>query len=137
MAPLVDVVSEKEFESLGEKIKEALLKALQFLKEDDVSVEVSLVDNREMGEINEKTKRADHVPSVLSFTEPGELPQIEGEPRRIGEIYLAPEVVRDKGMDPVHTALHGLLHLLGYTHAERSDTIEMENLEDEIMDHIS
>ncbi len=133
MVLLVDVVSDKGLEDLGVRIKEALLKALQFLGEDDCSVEVSLLGDREMAGI----AGGGHVPTVLSFEEPEQMPEIEGEPRRLGEIYLAPGAIREKGMDPVHVSVHGLLHLLGYTHGKRSDTIEMESLEDEIIENIS
>jgi len=54
----------------------------------------------------------------------------------LGEIFLAPEYVRDHGEDIVFLAVHGLLHLLGYTHDGERDSIKMERKEREIIRRI-
>jgi ssRNA-specific RNase YbeY (16S rRNA maturation enzyme) len=39
-------------------------------------------------------------------------------------------------MNVFKVAIHGLLHLLGYTHKDQNDIIEMETLEDEIFEYL-
>jgi probable rRNA maturation factor len=137
MALLVDVVSKEDFANLANNIEEALLKALHFLGKDNCSVEVCLLDDKEMALVNKKSRGKEGPTTVLSFEEPEEIPRIQGEPYRLGEIYLAPRTIKRKEMDSVRVAIHGLLHLLGYTHKRRSDTMEMERVEDKIWQTLS
>ncbi len=134
MASLVDVVDGGGFGELSGRIEEALLKALDFLGKEGL-VEVSLVTDSEMARINKETRGKEGPTAVLSFEEPEEIPQPEVP--QLGEIYLAPGVIEGRGMDPVKVAIHGLLHLLGYTHERESDTMRMENLEKRIWQILS
>jgi len=132
MAHLIDVVNNGRFENSRKEVKAALLGALQFLGKDDVMVEVSLVSDEQMTQINKESRGQKGSTIVLSFEEPESIPQPEGEPIQLGEIYLAPDTIKREGYKISHLAVHALLHLLGYTHKRRSDTIKMEELEDEI-----
>lgn len=67
--------------------------------------------------------------SVLSFPAERGYPYPPGgksSRRYLGEIYLAPDYARAKGYSLTHLAVHGLLHLHGYTHDAAHDTMEME-----------
>ena len=132
MAYLIDVVNDERFEDSRKEVKAALLGALQFLEKDDVMVEVSLVSDEQMTQINKESRGQKSSTTVLSFEEPECIPQPEGEPVQLGEIYLAPDMIKQGGYKISHLAVHALLHLLGYTHKRRSDTMKMEELEDEI-----
>lgn len=137
MAPLVDIVDNGGFGELSARIQSSLLKALQFLEKDECLVEVSLLDDREMARVNKEVRGKEGSTTVLSFEEPEIIPRPEEELPKLGEIYLAPNTIREKGMDPVRVAIHGLLHLLGYTHKAESDTIRMEKIEDKIWQTLS
>lgn len=70
--------------------------------------------------------------------------------QNLGEVYLCPDFIREQSVKmsfaPVEIAglakqnnelifflIHGLLHLLGYTHGKKSDRINMEKKEKELM----
>jgi len=75
MALLVDVVSKKGFGDLANKIEEALLKALHFLGENNCSVEVCILEDKEMALVNKKSRGKEGSTTVLSFEEPEEIPE--------------------------------------------------------------
>ena len=137
MVYLIDVVNDERFEDSRKEVKAALLGALQFLGKDDAMVEVSLVSDEQMTQINKESRGQKSSTTVLSFEEPECIPQPEGEPVQLGEIYLAPDMIKQGGYKISHLAVHALLHLLGYTHKRRSDTMKMEELEDEIWQTLS
>ena len=132
IAHLIDIVNDGRFEDSRKEVETALLGALQFLGKDDVMVEVSLVSDEQMAQINKESRGQEGSTIVLSFEEPKCIPQPEGEPVQLGEIYLAPDTIKRGGYKISRLAVHALLHLLGYTHKRRSDTIKMEELENEI-----
>ncbi|OGG37418.1 rRNA maturation RNase YbeY, partial [Candidatus Jorgensenbacteria bacterium GWA1_54_12] len=94
-------------------------------------VSVALVSDKEMRRVSNETRGKDEPTTVLSFPETTQFPPEEGY-RALGEIVLAPETITRKGEDIARLAVHGLLHLLGYTHDGESDTMEMERLESEV-----
>jgi len=136
MDRLVEVGDNDKFEDESKKVKEALEEALQFLNKSNVLVEVDFVDEEVMQNINKKTRDKNEPTNILSFENKESFPQPEDNPQRLGEIYLCPEVIKEREEDITFLAIHGLLHLLGYTHDRESDTIKMERLEDKIMKNI-
>jgi ssRNA-specific RNase YbeY (16S rRNA maturation enzyme) len=64
---------------------------------------------------------------VLAFPEVEDFPFPPREKRFLGEIYLN-EVLLRKG-DAFSMLVHGVLHLLGYRHEKKRDTMVMEQLE--------
>lgn len=106
--------------------------ALDFLKKDGVLVEVNLVGNEEMKRLNRKARGKNKVTNVLAFPEPRGFPHPESRLRPLGEIYLAPDQIVKKGEDLGSLAVHGTLHLLGFSHARVSDRMRMERLEEKI-----
>jgi probable rRNA maturation factor len=99
---------------------------------------VLLVDLDYMTELNHRWMGGDGPTDVLAFPMdegsvdhgPGE---IDGEPALLGDIVLCPEVARRQAGAAGHTAIdelhlltvHGVLHLLGYDHAEPDEETEM------------
>lgn len=133
----LDVTSSRpEYRSLQDNILRALEKALNIIKTEPCQVEVSLLDKDEMSELNETYKGKEGPTNVLSFSDPDEMPEIENDFNYLGEIYLCPEVIDEREEDIIYLSVHGLLHLLGYTHKNKSDTIKMEKKEKEIMKQI-
>ena len=65
----------------------------------------------------------------------------EGEPVLLGDVVLCPTVAQQQGIAAGHStddelhllATHGILHLLGYDHAEPAEEREMFSLQDEIV----
>lgn len=124
-------VSEKR----EEEVRRAASFTLRYLlnAKESVSIEINLVSAETMREINKRYRGTDKESTVLSFSEPIEAPILPDTPRPLGEIFLAPILSERKGEDLTHLVIHGVLHLLGYTHDGENDTMEMEVLEDEIV----
>lgn len=116
----------------AKKVKKALLHALDFLKKDNVYLEAFLVEEKDIKQMNKIYRGIDKETSVLSFEEPKGIPHPPNALKFLGEIYLAPRVIKRNNEDISYLAIHGLLHLLGYTHKSKDDTIEMESLEKKI-----
>lgn len=65
--------------------------------------------------------------NVLSFPAPKDFPHPEtGKYQPLGEIYLNPDYIKKRGEDLTFMLVHGLLHLLGYDHKNKSDRMKME-----------
>jgi probable rRNA maturation factor len=104
---------------------------------------VLLVDTEYMAELNHRWMGADGPTDVLAFPMdeasidhgPGESPGVE--PALLGDIVLAPGVAGKQAGTAGHSAadelhlltVHGVLHLLGYDHAEPDEEREMFGLQ--------
>ncbi len=113
-------------------VTEALEQALRFLRAEG-TVSVALVSDAAMRRVNRERRGKDESTTVLSFAE-----RESNAPERsyLGEILLAPDTVRRRGEDVVSLAVHGLLHLLGYTHDGEDDSIEMERTEAKVLQYL-
>lgn len=126
-----------------EEIKKTAETAFAFFKEGDFFLDIYLVDNKEIRRLNKKFRGKDKDTNVLSFKEPEKFPHPEiiekknkkfsGKFKHLGEIYLAPEYIKKHNEDISRLLLHGILHLFGYTHSGKNDTIKMTKWENEIM----
>ena len=108
---------------------------------------VLLVDTEYMAELNHRWMGADGPTDVLAFPMdegsidhgPGESPGVE--PALLGDIVLAPVVAAQQAATAGHTAadelhlltVHGVLHLLGYDHAEPDEEREMFGLQTRLL----
>ncbi|MFH0712395.1 MAG: rRNA maturation RNase YbeY [Candidatus Jorgensenbacteria bacterium] len=120
------------YEKLEKEVKKAARAALDFLGRDEVSVEINLVGDGEIRNLNRKFRGKNKVTNVLSFSEPKDFPHPESRLRFLGEVYLAPDYVRGKGEGLARLAVHGVLHLLGFSHSREGDRMKMEKLEEKI-----
>ena len=100
---------------------------------------VLLVDIEYMTELNHRWMGGDGPTDVLAFpmdessVDHGPSESTGGEPALLGDIVLCPEVAAKQAATAGHGAddelhlltVHGVLHLLGYDHAEPEDEREM------------
>lgn len=102
---------------------------------------VLLVDIDYMTELNHRWMGGDGPTDVLAFPMdegsvdhgPGETAGATGEPALLGDIVLCPEMAAKQAAAAGHTppdelhllTVHGVLHLLGYDHAEPEEEREM------------
>jgi probable rRNA maturation factor len=103
---------------------------------------VVLTNDAEQRRLNRDWRGIDQPTNVLAFPawDPG-APSPAEAPLLLGDIVLAYETVTREARDqrkPVadhfrHLVVHGVLHLLGYDHATRSEAILMETLETSIL----
>lgn len=89
------------------------------------------VRNTKMG----RELRADQHVNVLSFPEKTQFPSLDGV-RSLGEVYLNYDWAEGKTEILVYLLIHGILHLLGYRHGKKRDTMKMEKLEKNLWRHV-
>ncbi|MEX2054488.1 MAG: rRNA maturation RNase YbeY [Candidatus Colwellbacteria bacterium] len=94
-------------------------------------VEIVLVNSSQMRKINFRYRGKDEATDVVAVEAP-DFPS-DSIDLNLGEIYLSPAALKDKPHDIHYALIHGLLHLLGFTHEGKSDKIEMEKIEKEVL----
>ena len=129
------------------KIAERIVDAA-FLKEGfpyGYEVGVALVDNMTIAALNSEYRGVDAATDVLSFAMlEGEeyLDLNEDEEAIVGDVVISMDKVAEQAADYRHSCqrefayllLHGVLHLLGYTHDGEEDTRRMRKREEEILE---
>ena len=113
------------------------LKALGLNPECEVSL--TFVDEAEMTELHIKWMDEPGPTDVLSF--PMDMPETVGEAVTLGDIVICPTVAARQAATAGHSsnheifilAAHGLLHILGYDHAEPADEKVMFALQEKLV----
>jgi probable rRNA maturation factor len=118
-------------------LMEYSLKALGLNPECEVSL--TFVDEAEMTELHIKWMDEPGPTDVLSF--PMDMPETVGEAVTLGDIVICPTVAARQAATAGHSsnheifilAAHGLLHILGYDHAEPADEKVMFALQEKLV----
>jgi probable rRNA maturation factor len=109
---------------------------------------ILLVDPAYMAELNHRWMGGDGPTDVLAFPmeegtiDPGPNELGGGEPTLLGDVVLCPEVATRQAEQANHETgdeldmltMHGVLHLLGYDHAEPEEEREMFALQAKLLD---
>jgi probable rRNA maturation factor len=82
---------------------------------------IAFVGPDEMRGLKREHLGIDEVTDVLSFPIDGRDPVPEGVPRQLGDAVLCPQVTGNAWRRPL---VHGLLHLLGYSHGREMEARE-------------
>lgn len=122
---------------MTDMIQKVIEKSLKILAQKDILMDVYLVSDSEMKFINFKFRRKNKATNVLTFREANAFPHPETNLKLIGEMYLAPNYIIRKKENIILMVAHGVLHLLGYTHSKKNDTIKMERQEKKILTEIN
>jgi probable rRNA maturation factor len=121
-------------------VRDLLQSALIELKlNPDCEVNLVFVDIDEMTELHIKWMEEGGPTDVLSF--PMDLPASENEAVTLGDIVIAPVVAAQQAATAGHSidheifilAAHGLLHILGYDHANAADEKVMFTLQEDLV----
>ncbi|MBU3735052.1 MAG: rRNA maturation RNase YbeY [Candidatus Planktophila sp.] len=113
------------------------MNALELNPECDLNI--SFVEDEYMTELHVKWMDEPGTTDVLSF--PMDMPEQPGEVVTLGDIVISPVVAAAQALNQGHSteheiyilATHGLLHIIGYDHAEKSDEKEMFELQEKIV----
>jgi probable rRNA maturation factor len=105
----------------------------------ECEINVSFVDNDYMTELHIKWMDEPGTTDVLSF--PMDMPETPGEAVTLGDIVISPVVAADQAKAQGHSieheiyilATHGLLHIIGYDHADKSEEKVMFDLQEKIV----
>ncbi len=107
---------------------------------------IILVDSDTIQEINKTYRKKDQVTDVISFASNDILGfEIKESINELGDIFINVDRVRSQAIDYGHSlkrefsflVTHGLLHLLGYDHMNKSEEEEMFALQEEILSGIA
>lgn len=105
---------------------------------------IKAVDEATIAELNERWMEKSGPTDVLAFPmdelRPGTLGE-EPEEGMLGDLVLCPDVAERQGVEAGHgmtaelelLTVHGILHLLGYDHAEPEEHREMFGLQDQLL----
>jgi len=105
----------------------------------ECELNVSFVDDDYMTELHIKWMDEPGTTDVLSF--PMDMPETPGEAVTLGDIVISPVVAAAQALTQGHSteheiyilATHGLLHIIGYDHAEKADEKIMFELQEKIV----
>jgi probable rRNA maturation factor len=105
----------------------------------ECEISLSFVDVQEMEELHIKWMQEDGPTDVLSF--PMDMPESKGDVVTLGDIVISPAVAAQQAASAGHSvedemyilATHGLLHILGYDHADPDEKKVMFALQEKIV----
>ena len=105
----------------------------------ECEISLSFVDVQEMEELHIKWMQEDGPTDVLSF--PMDMPESKGDVVTLGDIVISPAVAAKQAASAGHSvedemyilATHGLLHILGYDHADPDEEKVMFSLQEKIV----
>ena len=102
---------------------------------------IIIVDNKKIHEINKEYRNVDRETDVISFAMEDNMDITYEDFRLLGDIYISIDKCYQQALEYEHSnvreicflATHGILHLLGYDHMEKSDEEEMFKLQEELL----
>jgi len=105
----------------------------------ECEISVTFVDDKEMEELHIKWMDEPGTTDVLSF--PMDMPEGKNDPQMLGDIVIDPLVAAKQAATAGHSteheifilAAHGLLHILGYDHADKDEEKVMFELQETIV----
>lgn len=115
---------------LEAKLSLRIKKVLKILKI-DAEAAFFLLRNEDLRILKAKyaRKKPKKIVDILAFPETKGFPHPEAKSGHLGEIYLNVNIAEEDFERAKTLAVHGLLHLLGYTHEGKSDILKMEKME--------
>jgi probable rRNA maturation factor len=105
----------------------------------ECEINVSFVDDDYMTELHIKWMDEPGTTDVLSF--PMDMPETPGEAVTLGDIVISPVVAAEQAKAQGHSieheiyilVIHGLLHIIGYDHADKAEEKVMFELQEKIV----
>lgn len=134
-------------EKLDKELDELKDMLSDFCKREDlgnVIFNIIIIDNPTIHKINKEYRDKNAPTDVISFALEDDKTVIEPDGVRIlGDIYISIDKVHEQALEYGHSfkrelsflAVHGLLHLLGYDHMEKSDEEVMFKKQEEVLNY--
>src|SRR5262249_5363447 len=142
--PTIEIVIESSLWKRARNVKALLRRAIttaaSMVSTTDGELAIVLTGDSAIRALNRGWRCKDTATNVLSFPT-GEMGQVRGTPRLLGDIVIAYETTeREARVEHkpfahhlAHLAVHGFLHLAGYDHAAEDEADAMETLEAAIL----
>jgi probable rRNA maturation factor len=115
---------------------------LEMEKAEACQVGVVITDDEQILALNREFAGEDHATDVLSFSmQEGEAFVVPDEVKRLGEVVVSYETAQRQAEagghevdeEVAHLLVHGVLHLLGYDHADVEDEARMRGREKRVL----
>lgn len=115
--------------------------ALKYQSIDNAIFNIIIVDENTIQKLNREYRDKDSVTDVISFALEDDNTFVKTEYRILGDIYICLNKAKSQALEYGHSFLreisfltiHGLLHLLGYDHMEKSEEEIMFKLQEMIL----
>ena len=122
-------------------IKKVLKIGLKELEIKKVEFNIIIVDNNYIHDLNKKYRGIDRETDVMSFALEDDK-TFNPKTRVLGDVYISLDKAISQADEYGHSlerelcflAVHGMLHLLGYDHMEKSEEEIMFSLQEKILD---
>ena len=139
------ITSQKESpieEDLKIKFNDAFLLICKEEQIKQCSINVRIMDDKEMQELNKKFRGKDASTNVLSFTNEDISKPITGN---LGDIAISYEFVKNESEEldvdfddhMIHMLIHGVYHILGFDHESNTMAEVMENKEIKLLEKLN
>jgi probable rRNA maturation factor len=139
------ITSQKESpleEDLKIKFNDAFLLICNEEQIKQCSINVRIMNDKEMQELNKKFRGKDASTNVLSFTNEDISKPITGN---LGDIAISYEFVKNESEEldvdfddhMIHMLIHGVYHILGFDHESNTMAEVMENKEIKLLDKLN
>jgi probable rRNA maturation factor len=137
---IINNVAERTLpEGLVARLKKAAELLLREYNLEQAEVGIILTDNAYLQRLNAAYRGLDKPTDVLSFglMEPGQQPAGDEPEPALGDIYISLDLAAEQAAAAGHSlareimllAVHGMLHLLGFDHAEPAEQKAMQEKE--------
>ncbi|MEI3606846.1 rRNA maturation RNase YbeY [Pseudogracilibacillus sp. SE30717A] len=115
----------------------------------EVELSLSIVENEEMKKLNNQYRNKNEPTDVLSFEMDNPFMELDNEiyqgPLQLGDIIISIDKVKEQSIRFNHSfereltflAIHGFLHLLGYTHDDKENEKIMFQKQEAILEEFS
>ena len=129
-------------EDLNIKLNHAFVLICNVERIKQCSINVRIMDDKEMQELNKKFRGKDASTNVLSFTNEDISKPITGN---LGDIAISYEFVKNESEEidvdfddhMIHMLIHGVYHILGFDHESNTMAEVMENKEIKLLDKLN
>ena len=147
-SPAVNIIIDyKEWQKLEpgliSKVELAVIKTINEIEIDkQIELSIRLTSDLEMKDLNHKYSGKPNPTNVLAFSQENDSTFLFKLKRRyLGDIAIGYESVYKESYNQkktlsahlIHLIIHGLLHLLGYSHKEELDSKVMEEIEIKVL----
>jgi rRNA maturation RNase YbeY len=122
------------------KVANQILKDLGF---NDHELSILLVDNNEISYLNQKYLKRSGPTDVISFSmQEGDFTEVNS--KLLGDVVISLDEAKSQSEKKLESfekevfflLLHGILHILGYDHENKKETIKMKKMEKKLMDYL-
>ena len=139
------ITSQKEFpieEDLKIKLNSAFSLICEYEQIEKCSVNLKIMNDKEMQKLNKKFRSKDVSTNVLSFTNEDISKSITGD---MGDIAISYEYLKKESEEldvdfddhMIHMLIHGVYHILGFDHESNKMAELMENKEIKLLEKLN